>query len=951
LVLAKGIRVNLLAKELGIESKAILQKLKEEGLSDVAPNHMSTLSLGLAESVREWFSNAQAGGGTAVETAAHVEVATKPKTSRSKKKTETPSDEPPAVESTATVFVEPPAPVEPPPPAPVILAPPVVPVAPPPPPPAPPPPPVAPSPPALLKPAAVAPPAVAKAPAPPPPGPAAGGAPPAAGAGPEHIRPPRPTVTLASRGMAPPAPTERKQVAPAPQLTTLQPAKIQGPRVVRIEKEETVDTRGPRPPRPGAGAGPGDSSDSGSVTPATSRGGRGAKVAEDDEEETKKKAAGKKGGSLSSRRRGVDGRRGEAMEKLKEFTDADLIARRDALNAAASSRNVFDSHLRQVEKRGTHAQAKSVTQKGEPVTVEEPITVKSLSAALGIKSSDIISKLMKQGVFATINQSLETEAAASIALEYGIELMIAQQATLEEELLEELEARPKSEENLVLRPAVVTILGHVDHGKTSLLDKIRNAHVAAGEAGGITQHTAAWMVQLGDKRVTFIDTPGHQAFTAMRARGANMTDVVVLVVSAAEGVQPQTIESINHARAAGVPIVVALNKIDRADANPDMVLGQLAKEGLNPIEYGGETEVVRTSATTGEGIPNLIETLDLQSQIMELKADPTVPARGVVIESRVDEGMGPVATVLIQDGTLRAGDIGLSGTGFGRIRSLMNDRGEIIQEAGPSTPVIVSGLSALPSAGDKFFALDDMDRARSIAEERTSRTRETELASGNKVTLETLLDTMKASDIKTINLIVKGDVQGSVETLTKTVTDSNTQEVRVRVIHSAVGGITESDVELADASKAVIIGFHVVPDEAARQMAEQRRVEIRLYRVIYEIFDDLKKALSGLLEPEIREKLHGHAEIRKVYKVSKVGNVGGCFVTDGHIQRGSKIRLIRDGVVITQDLAIETLRRVKDDVKEVKAGLECGIKLAGYDDIKVGDVLEAYIRETIQRTL
>ncbi|MGA3067160.1 MAG: translation initiation factor IF-2, partial [Tepidisphaeraceae bacterium] len=474
---------------------------------------------------------------------------------------------------------------------------------------------------------------------------------------------------------------------------------------------------------------------------------------------------------------------------------------------------------------------------------------------------------------------------------------------------------------------------------------------AAGEAGGITQHTAAWMVQLGDKRVTFIDTPGHQAFTAMRARGANMTDVVVLVVSAAEGVQPQTIESINHARAAGVPIVVALNKIDRADANPDMVLGQLAKEGLNPIEYGGETEVVRTSATTGEGIPNLIETLDLQSQIMELKADPTVPARGVVIESRVDEGMGPVATVLIQDGTLRAGDIGLSGTGFGRIRSLMNDRGEIIQEAGPSTPVIVSGLSALPSAGDKFFALDDMDRARSIAEERTSRTRETELASGNKVTLETLLDTMKASDIKTINLIVKGDVQGSVETLTKTVTDSNTQEVRVRVIHSAVGGITESDVELADASKAVIIGFHVVPDEAARQMAEQRRVEIRLYRVIYEIFDDLKKALSGLLEPEIREKLHGHAEIRKVYKVSKVGNVGGCFVTDGHIQRGSKIRLIRDGVVITQDLAIETLRRVKDDVKEVKAGLECGIKLAGYDDIKVGDVLEAYIRETIQRTL
>ncbi len=315
------------------------------------------------------------------------------------------------------------------------------------------------------------------------------------------------------------------------------------------------------------------------------------------------------------------------MEKIKEFTDADLIARRDALNAAASSRNVFDSHLRQVEKRGTHTQAKSITQRGEPVEIEEPITVRSLSAALGVKSGEIISKLMKQGVFATVNQSLEKDAAGAIALEYGIELKIAVQATLEEELLKEIEARRAESTNLVLRPPVVTILGHVDHGKTSLLDKIRNAHVAAGEAGGITQHTAAWMVQLGEKRVTFIDTPGHQAFTAMRARGANMTDVVVLVVSAAEGVQPQTIESINHARAAGVPIVVAMNKIDRSDANPEMVLGQLAAQGLNPIEYGGETEVVRTSATTGQGVPELIEILDLQSQIMELKADLDAPAR------------------------------------------------------------------------------------------------------------------------------------------------------------------------------------------------------------------------------------------------------------------------------------------------------------------------------------
>jgi translation initiation factor IF-2 len=491
----------------------------------------------------------------------------------------------------------------------------------------------------------------------------------------------------------------------------------------------------------------------------------------------------------------------------------------------------------------------------------------------------------------------------------------------------------------------------VDHGKTSLLDKIRNANVAAGEAGGITQHTAAWMVQLGEKRVTFIDTPGHQAFTAMRARGANMTDIVVLVVSAAEGVQPQTIESINHARAAEVPIVVALNKIDRADANPDMVLGQLAKEGLNPVEWGGDTEVVRTSATTGQGIPNLIEILDLQSQIMELKADPAAPADGTVIESRMDEGMGPVATVLVRNGTLKVGEIGLAGAGYGRIRSLVNDRGETMTQAGPSTPVIVSGLSEMPAAGDKFYALQDADRASAIAEERQSRERHSSLASSNRVTLDNLFDSMKAEEIKTINLIIKADVQGSVETLAKTVTDANTAEVRVRVIHSAVGGINESDVELADASHAVIIGFHVAPDEAARQMAEQRRVEIRLYRVIYEIFDDLKKALSGLLEPEIREKHHGNAEIRKVYKVSKIGNVAGCFVTDGHIQRGSKIRLIRDGVILVEDLSLDSLKRLKDDVKEVKAGFECGIKLSGYDDIKVGDVLDAYVRETFQRTL
>jgi translation initiation factor IF-2 len=980
--LAKGIRVNLLAKELGVESKAILSKLKEEGLSDVAPNHMSTLSLGLAESVREWFSSSASSGGTAVETAPHLEVAVKPRTSRTKKKkedfTEPPSDletieaddeetsAPPVVQRSVTPPsvearhvqtpapqvaekarpIAPKSPLHQAPPADVEAKPAI-------------------APPAAAErkraepapvevPIAAVAPAMAPAPAAAPPLPhraaatlAPQAAPPAGGpvAAPgEHVRPTRPTVTLATKAAAAHPPMERKPVVQAPQLTSLTPAKIQGPRVVRIEKEEAVSPRTPRPQRSVEGTA------GSTMTPAVARGGRGVKVSEDDEEEQKKKAA-KKGQSLSSRRRGVDGRRGEAMEKLKEFTDADLIARRDALNAAANSRNAFDSHLRQIERRGTHATAKSIVQRGEPVSIVEPITLKTLAAAMGVKANDIISKLMKQGTLATINQAMDRTTAETVALEFGIELQIAEKETLEQQLLAEIRARKTDPSELKFRPPVVTILGHVDHGKTSLLDKIRNANVAAGEAGGITQHTAAWMVQLGDKRVTFIDTPGHQAFTSMRARGANMTDIVVLVVSAAEGVQPQTIESINHAKAAGVPIVVAMNKIDRADANPDMVLGQLAANGLNPVEWGGDTEVIRTSAVKGTGIPELIELLDLQSQMMELKANPDAPALGTVIESQMTEGLGAVATVLIQQGTLKLGDIGLAGAGYGRIRSLLNDKNEMVSEATPSTPIIVSGLSRLPHAGDKFYALDDIDRARAISEERESSERQTSLSAGGRVTLDTLFASMKTEDIKTINLIVKGDVQGSVETLAKTVTDANTDEVRVRVIHSGVGPINESDVELADASKAVIIGFHVAPDESARQMAEQRRVEIRLYRVIYEIFDDLKKALSGLLTPEIREKLHGHMEIRKVIKVSRIGNVAGCFVTDGHVQRGSKIRLIRNGTIIVEDLSLESLKRVKDDVKEVKAGFECGCKIAGYDDIKEGDVLEAYVRETFQRTL
>jgi translation initiation factor IF-2 len=939
-----GVRVNALAKELGLESKDILNKLKGEGL-DWAHNHMSTLTYGQAETVKEWYRSGQLGStgkaGEAEEAAPAVTEEESPakKTARKGKKKAAAGDvggpEAPGEEGggTSTVVAE-----APPPPPPAPAAPPVMKLTPqviPP-----------PAPPAPVQPVEV-PKVAAEAPQ----APAAPAAPPAAPRGAAvdgAMRTPvqRPTVTIESRRQAQAAAAGR----PAPFVP--KPAQIQGPRVVREEKPDVVAPPRPRRTLGEAPAAPG-------FTTARPQAGRGVKRAEEDDEEKKKAAR----ASLSTRRRGADGRRGEADEKLREFTEADLIERKERLLQATRSREEFDRHIKKGSNRGLHQPAKSAQAKGEPVALEQPITVRTLSAGLGIKANELIGKLMRQGIMANINAALDFDVAQAMALEYGIELEIKHEDTLEEELEREFAEREVDPAKLVTRPPVVTILGHVDHGKTSLLDKIRSANVAAGEAGGITQHIAAWMVTLGEegkqKRVTFIDTPGHQAFTGMRARGANMTDVVVLVVSAAEGVQPQTIESINHAKAAEVPIVVAMNKIDRPDANEQQVLGQLAANGLNPVEWGGDTEVVRTSAVTGKGIPELIEILDLQSQIMELKADPTAPANGTVIESMMDPGLGAAATVLVQNGTLKVGDILLCGNAYGRIRNLVNDLGKMIDEAGPSTPVIVAGLNELPSSGDKFFVLDHIDLARTIAADRANRSRQTNLAQQNRVTGENLLSTLAAqSNVETINLIIKADVQGSLETLVNTVTGQNTEEVKVKVIHSGVGAISESDVQLAMATKTkptdnrvAIIGFHVVPDDTARMMAEQNHIDVKTYRVIYEIFDDLKKSLSGMLAPEVREKLHGHAEVRQVFKVSRLGNIAGCMVTDGHIQRGSKIRLIRDGKIVTENLSIETLKRVKDDVKEVKSGFECGIKLAGYDDIKIGDRLEAYVQEKFERTL
>jgi translation initiation factor IF-2 len=589
------------------------------------------------------------------------------------------------------------------------------------------------------------------------------------------------------------------------------------------------------------------------------------------------------------------------------------------------------------------------------VEITPPVTIRQLSEALGVKSSDILKKFMAQGVMATVNQIIDPESAMVMALDFGLELVVKARESESARLEREYKIHEETAEK-VQRPPVVTILGHVDHGKTSLLDKIRSANVASGEAGGITQHVGAYTVELAGsdgklKRVTFLDTPGHEAFTAMRARGANMTDVVVLVVAADDGVMPQTVESINHAKAAGVPIVVALNKIDKAEANPNKVLGQLAENGLNPTEWGGDTEVVRTSAVSGQGVKELIEYLDYTATLKELKAAPSLPARGTVIESFMDANRGVVARVLVQNGTLRVGDTLVCGPAWGRVRSLTDDKGKQIQEAGPASPVEVIGLDTVPSSGDKFYALEDANDAREISDERKMTDRQGVIAQRAKVTLENLYDTIQKGAIKELRVILKADVQGSVDVLRTLLTEELSKEVKVRLLHAAVGGISESDVLLAEASDAIIIGFSVVPDETARKLAEAEGVEVRLYRIIYEITDDIRKALTGMLAPTKQDQILGHAEIRQVIKVSRHGNIAGCMVTDGVLQRNNKYRLLRDGTVVTENLTLDSLKRFKEDVKEVRGGIECGLKIAGYDDIKVGDRLEAYKTVDVARTL
>ncbi|WP_338834769.1 Translation initiation factor IF-2 [Moorella humiferrea] len=579
------------------------------------------------------------------------------------------------------------------------------------------------------------------------------------------------------------------------------------------------------------------------------------------------------------------------------------------------------------------------------LTLTGSITVQELAKRLGKTAAEVIKFLMGQGIMATINQELDIDTAAIVAQEMGAIVEVK-----EEKPITLLEDQPDDPETLRERPPVVTVMGHVDHGKTSLLDAIRRTNVTATEAGGITQHIGAYQVKIKDRKITFLDTPGHEAFTAMRARGAQVTDIAILVVAADDGVMPQTVEAINHAKAAGVPIVVAINKIDRPDANPERVKQQLSEYGLIPEEWGGDTIMVPVSAVKKEGINELLEMTLLTADMMELKANPDRPARGVVIEAKLDKGRGPVATVLVQKGTLKVGDNLVAGAVYGRVRALFDDKGERVKSAEPSMPVEVLGLSDLPQAGDIFQVVEDEKLARQIAALRQEEHRQEEFKAAAKTSLDDLFKQMEAGEVKELNLVVKGDVQGSVEALRAALEQLSTSEVKVSIIHGGVGAITESDVMLAAASKAIIIGFNVRPDANARRAAEEAGVEIRLYRVIYEVIDEVKAAMTGLLEPEKREVILGRAEVRATFKVPKVGTVAGCFVTDGKIQNRALARVIRDGVVVFEG-RIESLKRFKDDVREVAQGYECGVGLEKFNDIKVGDIIEAYAIEEVKREL
>ncbi|MCR13061.1 translation initiation factor IF-2 [Listeria monocytogenes] len=586
----------------------------------------------------------------------------------------------------------------------------------------------------------------------------------------------------------------------------------------------------------------------------------------------------------------------------------------------------------------------------EKIVFSESLTVAELAKKLYREPSELIKKLFMLGVVATINQSLDKDAIELICDDYGVQVeeeikvdVTDLDVYFENELNEAVD-----ESKLVERPPVVTIMGHVDHGKTTLLDSLRNTKVTLGEAGGITQHIGAYQLEIHDKKITFLDTPGHAAFTAMRARGAQITDITILVVAADDGVMPQTIEAINHAKAAGMPIIVAVNKIDKPQANPDRVMQELTEYELVPEAWGGDTIFAPISAKFGEGLENLLDMILLVSEVEELKANPDRRTIGSVIEAELDKGRGPVATLLVQDGTLNIGDPIVVGNTFGRVRAMVNDLGRRVKKVGPSTPVEITGLNDVPQAGDRFVVFEDEKTARNIGETRASRALVAQRSATNRVSLDNLFEHMKAGEMKEVNVIIKADVQGSVEALAASLRKIDVEGVNVKIIHTAVGAINESDITLAAASNAIVIGFNVRPTAQAREAAENESVDIRLHRVIYKAIDEIEAAMKGMLDPEFQEKIIGQAQVRQTINVSKVGTIAGCYVTDGKITRDSGVRIIRDGIVVFEG-EIATLKRFKDDAKEVAKGYECGITVQNFNDIKEDDVIEAYVMEEIER--
>ncbi len=633
-------------------------------------------------------------------------------------------------------------------------------------------------------------------------------------------------------------------------------------------------------------------------------------------------------------------------EKIEELIPDNVKqgTKKQKINQKKKNKQLGTKQKRAPEETLKKKEKKDKKEEKVHVLIPDEITVGQLAERMKRPATEIIKKLMLLGIMASVNETIDFDTASLIVEELGGTFEKEIILTEEDKLFNDV---PDSPEQLKPRSPVVVVMGHVDHGKTSLLDSIRNTNVTDGEFGGITQHIGAHRVRVGDKKITFLDTPGHEAFTAMRARGAMVTDIAILVVAADDGIMPQTIEAINHARAAEVSIIVAINKIDKEGANPDRVKQELTEQGLVPEEWGGDTICVEVSAKKGINIDKLLEMVLLVAEMRELKANPDRPAKGTVIESKLDKGRGPVATVLVQNGTLRVGDIVVAGTAVGHVRAMNDDKGRSVKKAGPSIPVEILGLSEVPEGGDTFYAVDDERKAREVVENRKFKEKQSKQQKASAISLDNLFEHIESGKMKDLNIIVKADVQGSVEAVTQSLTRISNDEVRVNVIHGAVGGVTESDVMLASASGAIIVGFNVRPTPGAAAAAENDEVDIRLYRVIYDAIEDIEKALKGMLEPTFREAVTGHAEIRTTFRVSGVGTIGGAYVTDGKILRSSKVRVVRDGIVIHEG-ELGSLKRFKDDVKEVASGYECGLSIDKFNDIKDGDVVEAYVMEQVE---